>query len=366
MGSARFLAPNLITAASMITPSSTAAGVLSNAQKEGAGAGTMATAGDYSGTTDRDYLVQIDLAGALGAATFKWSNDDGMTFTASGVATSSSAIALENGITVIFGAGPFVLGDIWRFKAYRPYGASKLIDLDRNSEWRSASDVSAAINVVIDFGSAKTPDALVIDKHNFTSAATIKIQADDDPAFGTLGVDETVTWASGQIVHTLTTTPRAFRYWRLRVTNTANPDGYLSIAELVLTATTGLTRNFAPGLVRTRERVADRMRTPAGTFYGGLNAVVEVFEIEWRLLESADRTTLLDVYAALMDESEREIRPIYFQPDRAVATVTRSGVACGDVYLCEWDGDMTLRHREGTPDDWDAPIRLVEIPRTRA
>ncbi len=371
MGSARFIPPsaNLITAASMITPSSNAAGAISNAQKEGAGSGTMAPTGDYTGLIDRDYFVQIDLAGELGVATFKWSHDDGATFTAVGVVTSAVATALELGISILFlgGAGvDFVLGDLWRFKAFRPYGVARLLDLNRNTEWRSASDVSAAIDLSIDLGAPGALKALVIDQHNFSAAAVIRIQADDDPAYGSLDIDEVVPWAKGQIVYYVATLPQSFRYPRLRMTDPGNADGYLRIANLCLGGYTQLSRNFAPGVVRTRQRVAQRIKTPSGAYFGGLNAMAELFELHWKLLEAADQTLLLDVFAACMDEVNRVCRPTYFHPDSATVTVTRQGVAYGDVYLCEWDGDGVRQHVDGSVAGYDMPLRLDELPRTRA
>ena len=133
----RFLYNNLISE-SMFTVSSVRTGLVSNALKDGSGSATITTAGNYSGTTDLEYLVQIDsIAGGaeVGQATFKWS-DGGGSFDASGVTTDSSPITLNNGVTIAFTSGTgadFVVGDKWYFKGINNFSAGKMVDLNRDT-----------------------------------------------------------------------------------------------------------------------------------------------------------------------------------------------------------------------------------------
>lgn len=53
---------------------------ISPAVFSGSGTGIAASGGSYLGTTNRNYKIQIDTAGAIGVATFKWSNDGGATW----------------------------------------------------------------------------------------------------------------------------------------------------------------------------------------------------------------------------------------------------------------------------------------------
>jgi hypothetical protein len=70
----------------------------------------------------KNYKVEIDGAGDVGVATFKWSDDAGVTWEATTVATNTSLINLNNGVQVKFtGAGKasndFEVGDSWTFGA---------------------------------------------------------------------------------------------------------------------------------------------------------------------------------------------------------------------------------------------------------
>jgi hypothetical protein len=87
------------------------------------GVGSAETGGTPSASLAlTNYKVEIDGAGDVGAATFKWSDDDGITWEATGVATNTSLINLNNGVQIKFtGAGKasndFEVGDIWTFGA---------------------------------------------------------------------------------------------------------------------------------------------------------------------------------------------------------------------------------------------------------
>lgn len=63
----------------------------------------------YSFPADSIYVVEIDTAGAVGAATFKWKKDSGAYTTL--VVTDLAPLDLSNGVQVYFPAGNYVLGD---------------------------------------------------------------------------------------------------------------------------------------------------------------------------------------------------------------------------------------------------------------
>jgi hypothetical protein len=94
---------------------------ISPVTKNGAGSGNFVSGGTYSGLTNKNYKVEIDTAGDIGTATFKWSNDGGSTWQGILITISDTdPIELELGVTVqaVAGAGQhFNLGDYFTFTA---------------------------------------------------------------------------------------------------------------------------------------------------------------------------------------------------------------------------------------------------------
>lgn len=92
----------------------------------------------------------------------------------------------------------------------------------------------AAQDIVMDLGSTSlnVNYCLIVD-HNFTSGATIKIQANTSNSWTTPPVDQTLTYNSGTIIYNFTAT-QTYRYWRLYVNDSSNPDTYLQISKVWL------------------------------------------------------------------------------------------------------------------------------------
>jgi hypothetical protein len=84
------------------------------AQFSGGGLNDMTSGGTTSVTETTYYKVQIDSTGTTD--TFKWSNDNGVTFVAANVAITQSAQTLEKGVTVTFAAKTgHTVDDFWQF-----------------------------------------------------------------------------------------------------------------------------------------------------------------------------------------------------------------------------------------------------------
>jgi hypothetical protein len=235
VGKARLIADTFITSAALLTASSIATGRVTAAQKEGIGVASMVVQGDYTGTVLREYLVEIDAGGEIGVATFRWSDDAGDTFAASGIVTATTPIVLSYGLSVLFGGSSgtdCVIGDRWVFRAFLVYGPERALDRDRDTEWRSA-DVAGWITLDLDFGTAKTPTVLVLADHNFSGSAEVRLHAADVANYAVLQVDDPVTVSSSEILaHYIGAPARTHRYWRVAMRDLANPDGYLRLSEV--------------------------------------------------------------------------------------------------------------------------------------
>jgi hypothetical protein len=100
--------------------------------------------------------------------------------------------------------------------------------------WRSSA-VGSEVQLVVDCGRPVAVEVLTLDNHNLTSAATITLEGHTADSWGTPDVSETVTFHPSKLRHVLAR-PLAKRWWRGRLLDTGNGDGYLEAGALGLWA----------------------------------------------------------------------------------------------------------------------------------
>ena len=360
MSKPRFLYDNLITAESMLSVSSLRNGIVTSAKKEGTGSAVMTPSGNYSGATDLEYIVEVDsIAGGaeVGDATYKWS-DGGGTWDADGVATAAAPTLLNNGVYIAFASGAgadFVVGDKWYFKGVNLFNAGKMIDRDRDHSYRSAA-LASPNTITITLDAEAEADALVIFDHNFTSAATITLWGDDAATFdsdgGNAQLIETVTWASGKILHYLTTTDRTKKYWQLRITDTANTDLYIDIGELFLGSYMELSKNYSVGFSKGFELLHDSNKTPYGVVKKRFYNKQRIFTYDFRLISTTDLALLETMIDAIAIRSTGELKSFWFNDDSAVVANT-------------WLVDITkLPEKHVASSYYEASLELTEVMRS--
>lgn len=331
MGDCRFLYNNLITDAGMITVSSLRPGLVTGAKKDGTGSAVITVSGNFSGSEDLEYIVEIDsIAGGaeVAQATFKWS-DGGGTWDASGVATSAANVTLNNGVNVLWTTGSgadFVVGDAWYFKGINLFNAEKMLDRNRDTRYRSAA-LGAPNTITVDLGSAQEVEACILMDHNFTSAATLLLEADDADSFdsdgGSAQFSEAMSWASAQILHYLSAAETR-RYWRISVTDAGNTDGYIELSELFLGPYVELSANYEEGFTEETEFVLHQNRTPYGIGRDRFFNTRMKCEFSFRGMVASDITALKALITATVSRSLGTLKPFWFNMDSAVV---------GDTYL---------------------------------
>lgn len=323
MGKCRFIYDNFITAESMITVSSLRSGMVTAALKAGTGSAILSVGGNYSGTTDLEYIVEIDsIAGGaeVGQATFKWSDGSGG-WNASGVTTSASLTLLNNGVYIAFASGTgadFVVGDKWYFKGINLFNAGKMLDLDRDSRYRSAA-LGAPNTIILDLGEEQEVDTIVLQDHNLTSAVTISVDADSAATFdsgiaGAPEFSENMTWYTEKIIHYLTAA-QTYRHWKINITDAANPDGYIEIGELLVGEYMELSRTFNRTPSRPQELIYTRQETSAGIRRHRYYNARRNLNYNFRFLTAGDMALLEAMMAALNDKSAGTMKPFWFNED---------------------------------------------------
>ncbi|MBW1709935.1 MAG: hypothetical protein JRG97_15310 [Deltaproteobacteria bacterium] len=213
MGRLRFLFENMVTDEDMITVSSLTAGMVSLPIKGSStssgpyGQASMDTAGNYDGQIDRQYVVEIDgvsFGYEIGQATFKWSDNGGLTWNQQGVTTVSSFYTLSHNVQIKWTAGngyDFEIGDRWNFIAFNNFNAGRTLELDRDTRYRSAS-VALGGELVTngDFASDITGwnnhGSLVYETFEWSSG---RLHAANTTGYGLLGTDDNIAVTAGKL-----------------------------------------------------------------------------------------------------------------------------------------------------------------------
>lgn len=153
---------------------------------------------------------------------------------------------------------------------------SQLTDLpDDNTQhphltkkWHTAAGVKSSF-AVVDLGSAKAAALVAVLGTNFTTAATIRVRADNaDPTGAAGGQRDTGTltgkFAKGACYELFT--PATARYWRVDLADTSLPDN-LQVGRIVIAPYWDAKLNLAFGWQVTPVDLSSRLATPGGTVF---------------------------------------------------------------------------------------------------
>jgi hypothetical protein len=343
MGKARFLYSSMITTETMIAVSSLALGVVTTALKAGAGSATITPSGDYTGTVDLEYVIEIDAlgTGSVGSSTFKWSDDGGATWDATGVTTLTTDITLNNGVKVKWTTGygdDFVIGDKWYLKGINLHNAGKMLDFDRDSRYRSL-DATGAKTITITFASQK-PTALILYDHNLPVGSTITLTGADGA--------KTVTWAADKILHYIAGADSASTTWVLTITAAGAP-AYIEIGELFLGTYLELTRNYTEGFREEITFLQDSNRTSYGIERSRFYAQQSVFGFDFSAMLKADVTNMKAVITSIASASTGIFKPLWINTDSAVMADNWL-VRISSLPVNHWTGDW-----------YNMPLQLTEV-----
>ena len=140
------------------------------------------------------------------------------------------------------------------------YPAANLQLLPATAVWRSVG-AGAAQDLLFDFGYEQSVDIIALVNHNLTSAATIAIAAGTTSAVSDYST--TVTWREF-IAFLWLSTPQIYRYWQIRITDTANTNGFIEVGYPVVGLSTKPEFSFRQGWVSSREYITSKVKSEFG------------------------------------------------------------------------------------------------------
>jgi len=336
----------------MLAVSSLRNGTVTSALKEGTGSAVLNPSGLYTGSVDKEFIVECDSIGAgaeVGQATIKWSSGAGA-WEATGVTTSASNMYLSDGVYINFSTGSgadFVVGDKWYLKGINLFNPGKMVDSDRDHRYRSAA-LDAPNTITISLGSALDVMAIAFFDHNLSSAATINLKGHTADSWGDPDFTEAITWSADKTVHFLDATT-TYRYWQPQITDAANSDGHIEVGELFIGPYMELSRNYSVGFSEETEFLMETNVTPYGIRRHRFYNTRRTFNFDFNFMIAADVAKMKALITAISNRSTGTFKPFFFIPDSA---------SPNEVYLVEI-ASLPVKHVARA--FYDMPLVLSEI-----
>lgn len=150
--------------------------------------------------------------------------------------------------------------------------------------WRSQTGtVSATLTCDTEVAQGIAVDTLAILNHNFTSSATITIEASNSPVFSPVGETIQLEWEEENIYYIAPEFPiNQWRYWRILVSDGTNPDNYLQAGTIVFGTCSLLSQeSFTDEVTRTQKHFADKIATEGFTNVSNDRALKRQVDLEF-------------------------------------------------------------------------------------
>ncbi len=194
------------------------------------------------------------------------------------------------------------------------YPATNLKVLPIATAWRSAVGVISAVDITMDFGTAQSVNLLAILNHNLTSTATIAVAAGTTSAVSNYST--TIAWRKYD-AFTYLAASQSYRYWRIRITDSASTDNYIETGYVIAANATQLATSFAYGWTETDQYVNNEVQSEFGVPY-----IDELFyRMQFAFTFVNKPTVEINVIRTLFQGVKRNVSPMFFIPD----TLTNDG-----------------------------------------
>jgi len=169
--------------------------------------------------------------------------------------------------------------------------------------WRSTGLSAETIDA--DLGAAEDIKAFFIYSHNVRAGASFAIQADDDSAYGSLAVDDTIVITADMVTYNTIgkfwSAAQSYRYWRQLITDDASghPDGYISEGRVFLGGY--FEPSYRPSIYPEIDDIDPSVVLQSLTGQKSANVIAPYKRIRysWGALPASDIATLKTIFAAL-------------------------------------------------------------------
>jgi hypothetical protein len=197
--------------------------------------------------------------------------------------------------------------------------------------WRSADDTGTLTeNIVIDLGASPGAVwAFALKKHNFSSSAVVRIQANASDSWGSPSVDVTLSLAD--LLVYFWSSAQTYRYWRLDMVDSAPVGAYLEIGRLFLGAYFSPSINMNNNYKKRISDPSDLNWSDGGQIVTNQKTRFHQYDISFEYLPPADLAEFETMF------NDRGVgREFFFCRDRDLPLTT--------TIYCRMNRDMEIEH----------------------
>ncbi len=173
------------------------------------------------------------------------------------------------------------------------HAVSNLYGIPVTRTWRSASLATQDISIVLNTSLPVNIVALV--NHNLSSSATITVDAGSTSAVSDYST--AIPWR--ELTAFLALIPsQTYRFWRIRITDSSNSNGYIQVGYLMIGQLTQLSQNFRTEWKNTTEWTTQDGRSPYNVPFYERRAQQQHLLLNFNPLTDTEMTDLRTLYAA--------------------------------------------------------------------
>ena len=222
------------------------------------------------------------------------------------------------------------------------YPATNVLDSRLSRIFKT--DASTTATIVFDALTAVKVDSVVIANHNMVTGGTFKVQGNATDSWGAPTVDETITFASGNMTKQFT--GGTLRYWRISIVNATNPDGFISIGRVWLGD--GFTMpSISPTVGHSRSSASVKSISVSGQSYMDARYFSSNISVKIPAVTATEKANLISQFETI------DIGVPFF------VTFDESNISLGTIYVT-WDGDSLNFNLLNNPLYWETALSLQE------
>jgi len=185
------------------------------------------------------------------------------------------------------------------------YPVTNLQDYQLEKKWRSVGSSSGWVK--LQCGSTTIMvNYIAIAEHNFSTGATIKIQAGASDSWASPTLDASLTYSTGIIMEAVTCAS-SFKWWRIYIDDTSNSDGYVEMGRPFLGTKLELAFDQVLEFILTKVDTSTKQYSISGQGYGDEGIVYNLFQnVTFPVLSSTAKDDMDEMFAEV-----KKVKPVF-------------------------------------------------------